>query len=677
MTFDIHARRPFIDGIRAIAVTAVVAFHVGLPFVGGGYVGVDIFFVISGFLIMGQIWQDRQAGTFSFAAFWARRAIRILPAYLLVIAASALIAPFILVFPRELESFGNEILYSAAMAANHLFLSQEGYFNGAAEIKPLLHLWSLAVEEQFYLVAPLVLFTLWPVHRRFGHGLAPAVLTVLLLVSFALCVLFTGPNATVEINYSFYLTPLRCWEFVAGGLVAMLLARLPRLPRLVSELGAIVGLALVLGAIVFFTAKTPFPSFWAAIPVVGTAMLILFASTHPNTVVAKVLALPPLVGIGLISYAWYLWHWPLLVFGRIYNFGESSLPMDLAMGGVSLVLAVHTYLWIERPIKAWRKRARIELSWGLVGIGIVALLHAAVLGSLFTGVISPSVARTLTAATLPPPTVRKVECSLGNPDDGVCGAVAGLNNGLIWGDSHAREAFATLRSQGVRHDAHLYVSTASSCPAILGATITINETVAATCTAALKNTESLLVSKAADLQFAILYARWNIYTPWTGPSAGGSERVVISGPGDASGEAAFVAGLQLTFERLRQQGVERILVVGPTPELKRQAADCVLRATRYGLDLDSTCSIKRTAVDARRRLAIDWLAKATADQPMVRFVDPLSLFCDGTWCRPYADGATLFSDDDHLSAAGVERLYEGLQSDFNWAFGDPPAATAP
>jgi peptidoglycan/LPS O-acetylase OafA/YrhL len=259
----------FVDGLRAVAILSVVAYHAGFRFVGGGFVGVDIFFVISGYLIIGQIVKGLQSDTFSFAEFWSRRALRILPPYLLVIATSCVVALFVLVTPEEIASFGKEVLWSAGMAANHLFLSQEGYFDRAAEVKPLLHLWSLAVEEQFYLVAPVALVLGFQFLARFSGAVRRwvAALTVgtLGLVSFWLC----ASLSSGDVNYAFYLMPLRAWEFIAGGLVPVVALSLRRAPKGLIEFAALLGVALMTYAILGFQANRPFPSTVAAIPVWG------------------------------------------------------------------------------------------------------------------------------------------------------------------------------------------------------------------------------------------------------------------------------------------------------------------------------------------------------------------------------------------------------------------------
>ena len=217
--------RPYIDGLRAVAVLSVALYHAGVPWLPGGFVGVDVFFVISGFLIINQIMSSKASNRFSFSEFWSRRALRILPPYLLVILTCSLVAPFVLVMPSEYQEFSQEAGYSSIMVVNHFFLSQQGYFDVGADTKVLLHLWSLAVEEQFYIFAPLIITALWYLGRRsFASACA-----VLFSISFLGCAYWTGLAG--DKNYAFFLMPLRAWEFIAGGAVVAAVPLLSRSPK--------------------------------------------------------------------------------------------------------------------------------------------------------------------------------------------------------------------------------------------------------------------------------------------------------------------------------------------------------------------------------------------------------------------------------------------------------------
>ena len=348
---NLTAYHPFVDGLRAVSILAVVLYHVGVPGITGGYVGVDVFFVISGFLIISQIVSELQRGSFTFASFWARRTLRILPPYLLVLAFTVAVAPFVLIMPEQFRALAREARDAPLMLINHLFLGQQGYFDTASDTKPLLHLWSLAVEEQFYLAAPCVLACLWWLPRWVNrpklreHLLFWTALAVL-AGSFAGCVMLTEVG---ERNYAFYLAILRAWEFVAGGAVGVLLPLACRLSRQAQVLLAATGLAAIVGAAVFYQPDTIYPSWRAAIPVLGAVAVILSGLADPKTPAIRLLASPPMVWLGLISYSWYLWHWPLLAFARAQNFGGRDFATDMALGFVSLCLAATTStFWSDR-----------------------------------------------------------------------------------------------------------------------------------------------------------------------------------------------------------------------------------------------------------------------------------------------------------------------------------------
>ena len=357
---EVRIYRPFIDGLRAIAILTVVGSHISLPGFGGGFVGVDIFFVISGYLIINQIAEDIENKRFNILDFATRRTFRILPAFLLVMVVCLALSTTIFM-QAEPKDFAESFFLSAIMFANHHFLSHTGYFDMAAVTKPLLHMWSLAVEEQFYLLAPLTLLAMTattakmkPENRRrtwiavtFGLG----------IVSFVACVIFTYPS--IRPNVSFYIMPTRGWEFILGGAVPAFAAVVRRLPVFVNKSLAIAGAAAIVLAVLCFDADMLYPFYWAAVPVIGATLIITGGLVEPRNVVARALATKPMVWIGLVSYPWYLWHWPLISFVRTMNFGEQSFAEEIGAAALSLALALLTYRFVELPVRRLRKRTQI------------------------------------------------------------------------------------------------------------------------------------------------------------------------------------------------------------------------------------------------------------------------------------------------------------------------------
>jgi peptidoglycan/LPS O-acetylase OafA/YrhL len=386
---EVRIYRPFIDGLRAIAILTVVGSHVSLPGFGGGFIGVDIFFVISGYLIINQIAEDIENKRFSILDFAMRRTFRILPAFLLVLMVCLTLSTTIFM-QAEPKDFAESFFLSAIMFANHHFLSHTGYFDMAAVTKPLLHMWSLAVEEQFYLLAPLTLLAmtamtanLKPENRRRTWI---TITFALGIVSFAACVMFTYPYTRP--NVSFYIMPTRGWEFILGGAVPAFAAAVRRFPASVNKSLAIAGAAAIALAVFCFDADMLYPFYWAAVPVIGATLVITGGLVEPRNVVARALATRPMVWIGLVSYPWYLWHWPLISFVRTMNFGEQSFAEEMGAAALSLVFAVLTYRFVELPVRRLRKERKFRPA-AVVALGTASCVVVASLGYLWSTRITP------------------------------------------------------------------------------------------------------------------------------------------------------------------------------------------------------------------------------------------------------------------------------------------------
>lgn len=330
-----------IDGLRAVAVLPVILFHAGFSVFSGGYVGVDVFFVISGYLITSILISELEQGNFSILRFYERRARRILPA-LFVVMLACLPFAYMWMLPTQLKDFAQSLVAVVFFASNIQFWRESGYFASAAELKPLLHTWSLAVEEQYYLIFPVFLLLVW----KFGRN--KVFLSVVAIAVFSLLLSEWGWRNLPSAN--FYLAPTRAWELLAGSLCAFLaVGKQQRSNNLLSA----VGLALIVFAIFYYDESTPFPSLYALAPVVGTALIILFAAQ--GTWTSRLLSTRGFVGIGLISYSAYLWHQPLFAFARIRSLTEPSHYLMAVLAVVAMLLAWATWRWVEHP---FRKRAK-------------------------------------------------------------------------------------------------------------------------------------------------------------------------------------------------------------------------------------------------------------------------------------------------------------------------------
>ncbi len=334
--------RAEIDGMRAIAIIPVIFFHAGFSLFSGGFVGVDIFFVISGYLITTIILSDLKEGGFSFLKFYEKRARRIFPALFLVMFVSLPFA-WIWLLPEDLKSFSKSLYFVAAFCSNILFWKTSGYFDGDAELKPLLHTWSLGVEEQYYLVFPLLILILWRTQKR--------------LISFAIAGIFLvslyAANLKISDNpmSAFYFLPYRAWELLMGALIASgPLFKKPKDNDLINQIASAIGLVLVFISIFFLDKNTPYPSYYTLLPVAGAGLLIRFAK--PNTWAHYFLANKLFISVGLISYSAYLWHQPIFAFAK--HFWGNDLQLGALCALVSFVFGLSYFTWkhVERPFRS-------------------------------------------------------------------------------------------------------------------------------------------------------------------------------------------------------------------------------------------------------------------------------------------------------------------------------------
>ncbi|WP_342077694.1 acyltransferase [Yoonia sp. SS1-5] len=352
--------RTEVDGLRAVAVISVILFHAGFATFSGGFVGVDVFFVISGYLITGIILTDLSRGEFSLWHFYCRRARRILPALTVVVLACIPLA-WLWMLPEPLENFGQSVVATFLSANNLLLTLTSGYWDLEAEFKPLLHTWSLAVEEQFYLLFPLVLIICWPrLKLRSVY-----IVALICLASFAACLVFysSAPTGT------FYLLHSRAWELGIGALGAFWERSRPVRG---NDRLALAGLTAIALSVLWFDETTPFPSAYTLIPVGGTLLVLMFGRRGGH--VARLLQMRVLVGIGLISYSLYLWHQPVFAFARINSYEEPSGLLYAALILLCLILSVLTWRFVERPFRDPQKTSGIFVGGTLIGASLAGVV---------------------------------------------------------------------------------------------------------------------------------------------------------------------------------------------------------------------------------------------------------------------------------------------------------------
>jgi peptidoglycan/LPS O-acetylase OafA/YrhL len=456
--------RADIDGLRALAVLPIVAFHLRYHWMGGGYVGVDIFFVISGYLIGGSILQQIRAGRYSVSDFYFRRFRRIAPALVATLAAVTIAAWFILL-PKAFVAYGKSLIATALFASNFWFWGTSDYFASKAETLPLLHTWSLAVEEQFYILFPLLMLGMRQMPAR-------AVLGVIVLISLASLVasaLLLHPDPTG----TFYLLPTRIWELLLGVIAAGVQWQGLRAARWGQEIFSVIGVALIAGALFLYRPETPFPGLAAIPPCLGTAMLLVVGA-HGRPIVSRLLSLQPLTFFGLISYSLYLWHWPVIVL-----MGE-GLPMPwltrwYRIGAFLLSVALAWLQWrlIERPWRSPSIRPRTIFTASAVSFALLCVVGGMVVASQgVTSRFKPEATRM--AAVLDDHgtnDLREGRCFISSAYDFTDFNMAvclrhdpAHTNVLLLGDSHAAHLWSGLTDRYPR--LNVMQATASGCKAL-------------------------------------------------------------------------------------------------------------------------------------------------------------------------------------------------------------------
>jgi peptidoglycan/LPS O-acetylase OafA/YrhL len=470
------AYRADIDGLRALAVLAVLGFHAFPEWVPGGFVGVDVFFVISGYLISLVIFEGLRAGSFSYRDFYARRIRRIFPALAVVLLAS-MAASAVWMFPNDFRQMGKQTFGGAAFISNFLLARGEGYFHRSSQDEPLLHLWSLGIEEQFYL--------LWPLTAAFFLRVRalPSIIATLLLGSLAVSLVLPVhyPNA------AFYLPISRFWELLLGSALAWVAvfrqAWVDSGERLdgIRNLLAILGTALILGSMIAFSRGAPFPGWRALAPTLGTALLIV---SGPRSMInSKLLALPPLVFVGLISYPLYLWHWPILSFLHVTR-GEIGSGLKGAALIASALLAWTTYSLLERPIRFGQYRRHVVMPLCALMVGIAMAGLAMRYGVMENATYSPKLAFVAQFEHIEPrykyiddhdiPQLYRFECDFydykkDRPKDRIatsCFVTDRPRSVLIWGDSFAQSLYYGLKRNLPEDVGFLQVATSGCRPAL-------------------------------------------------------------------------------------------------------------------------------------------------------------------------------------------------------------------
>jgi peptidoglycan/LPS O-acetylase OafA/YrhL len=637
--------RPEIDGLRALAILPVVFFHYGLGPFRGGFVGVDVFFVISGYLITALIHGEIQDDRFSIARFYERRVRRIFPALFAMLAVVSVAAGFIL-FPYDLVRYAKSLLATAAFASNFEFWNEAGYFDVAAAGKPLLHLWSIAVEEQFYLLFPLVLL----VSRRSAWLLGAV--GAIFAVSFALGIwgVAHAPSAT------FYLLPARAWELMLGALLA--LGAIPPLAnRMIAEVLAVLGVVSIGFAVVAFNSEMPFPGPAAFIPCAGAA-LVIYATSTSVTWTGKALSLRPVVFVGLISYSLYLWHWPILVLAHYLAFRNLSTFESAGLIALSFVLAVLSWQFVEKPFRArtFRVSRRTLLAGAVAAMAAAAACAMfAVSDGGFPERLRPDIRAILAEESDHEPRIDRCFGLTAQDlrDNKLCriGGGAATPTYLLWGDSHADAIMPAVEDVASQRGRVGLFAGAASCPPLLG----VDRLDVSGCRAF--NDEALKIALRKNISEVILEARWG--KDAEGSTYGSEPRGRIAfvddfstGAPEANNRAVFARGLERTVHALVAGG-KKVVIVASVPEIGWAVPPVLARlrfAKNYGMP-----SLAKSLYLQRQSFVLGELAHLKLVYN-VTIVYPDRVLCTAASCEVALNGLPIYRDEHHLTVKGAKQL---------------------
>ena len=646
--------RAEVDGLRAIAVIPVILFHAGAPGFSGGYVGVDIFFVISGYLITSIIMNDMERQRFSLVDFYERRARRILPALAVVVTFSTVMA-YLLMPPNYLTQYAQSVVAVMLFAANIYFYLTTNYFATEADEKPLLHTWSLGVEEQFYVFFPLLIMALLPLGRRVLY--AGMITLAVASLAFAHFLLAKG-----ELAANFFLIFSRTWELVLGALVALVPATALTRSAGVNQLLSFAGLLAIIFAIAVFDVKTPFPSVYALVPVVGACLLVLFA--QPGTWAWRLLSQRILVGIGLISYSLYLWHQPLFSFLRLKWIGEPPAVAFAIAIVLTFVLAYLSWKYVEQVFRDRNRYSRKAIFGGSAAF-LSTFMVIGLAGHLTKG-FKARADVDYSASIRPSPKRNDCHQSFGERFDPekACRYFGERITWAAFGDSHMVEpAYALAQKLEPDNEGVLHLSYSACPPALLfevdvkGCHQWINDALT-------------YVEQDAEIGHVLVGFRYSLFlygdqlndypeVPHEDPS-----RYILTGE-PLNAEAArdlYWRSLESMIKRLLDAG-KKVHIIYPIPELPLHVEKAVFPKVAFAAE--TLLPVERTTTAEYYRQRHQYILQKLDSLPYsarLIAIKPFDIFCRDGYCPAVRDGKALYFDDDHLSVAGATMLLDNLST---------------
>ncbi len=627
-----------IDGLRAIAVIVVIFFHAGFPAFSGGYVGVDIFFVISGYLITSIIASEMEQSHFSMINFYERRARRILPA-LFVVMLFSLILVAIIFLPTDVVKFSKSLIAVSTYCSNIFFWKESGYWGAVNELKPLLHTWSLAVEEQYYIFFPLFLLFVW----RFGKK----IVVFVLLLGVTISLFLAQWGALHKPSAAFFLLPTRAWELGVGAIVAFLFLYQPQIvnqlrkQKILTVFAQFAGVFLLVYSIVIFTPDTPFPGFFALAPVLGTAILILFV--HPGTLCGKILGQRVFVAIGLISYSAYLWHQPLLAIARHLFSPPLPFAFLLLLCFLSFVLAWLSWRFIETP---FRKKGVVSRK-GVASFVLFGTLFFIAVG--IGGIVSNGAdwrsPESLDYHHLTE--ITRQSTGLNSRCDGVftlsplC-RTSDRPEILLWGDSFAMHLLPAIQADNPH--ARIIQMTKSACGPFFDMAFVSKKFPAERCLEFTGQVYSWL-RHAPTVKYVVLSSPFEEYF---------RKGAMLQNRNNEQFPASekIVADMLLqTLKKIVDLGKIPI-VVSPTPGNGKDIGRCVLRAVYFGRD-PSTCDYPLSTISPERKKAFALMDDIGRQYNVIRLD---KMLCVNGVCKSSLLPSFLYRDGGHMCREGAMKL---------------------
>ncbi len=625
-----------VDGLRAVAVIAVILYHAKFSILSGGYIGVDIFFVISGYLITSIIVAEMQSGDFSLRNFYERRARRILPALYLVMAFSLPLG-WVLLLPMDMKLLAESQWTMALFSSNFLFLSESGYFDVGSDLKPLLHTWSLAVEEQYYILFPLFLILVW------RHGKDKFIAIVATIAGLSLAAAQWGiahyPMA------SFYLLPTRAWELMVGALVALFLARHPGYiaSYRTNQILSLIGVGLISYSIFFFSDGTPVPGLYALIPTAGVALILLYSK--PDTFVGTLLGLKGMVAIGLISYSAYLWHQPIFALVRHASLKEPGRGVFAALVCGAFVLAFLSWRYVEKPFRSgkWIKGPGILVS---ALAGTIFFVSTGLLGQMTDGYYWRDGLRDRLDHLQDRIRINQglsSVCDRTFPPSEACGPIDNPE-AVLWGDSYAMHLMAGL--QAANPKLGILQLTLSGCGPVLGiapVTRELNTSWAKTC---LENNDRVFdyLKQNPTIKYVVMSSPFAQYVD--------TDAQILLRTGEVvSGQNRALEYFLNTLQSLNNLGIQPILF-SPTPQNGVDYGRCLVKAVMLGLDLKG-CNFRLSDVFEKYPKVIEFLKRIEKEYKVVWLSDAI---CQEGICSAAMEDTFIYRDTGHLSYEGSTLL---------------------